>query len=847
MPRALRQWWWVTLAVMLVGTLLAIIVSRAVRPAQVATAALVVEDPRLGSNTFRGADDLNHYVTDQAALFGLDRLRNVVAEDLNARYVGAPPNRGTDVSGRFVVGADRKVALGDSNGRRTDRLADGSINVAGFVGPRLSAVGEVRDAAGQIVVDPLGAALTVRSVDVSLIRSDGALAIVGPGRSPVVVPARGAAVFAVAPLAEALPAGFALVEGRLVITAGARLITLSSGGVGPLLDGTNTFIKLPDSGENVGPKAQQLLVASDGVLAVVQADRVVTVDLDSAVAAFDISGRVFTRTDPIRLRPPEPLAGPWTAKTVGTGLSTVVTKGSSLIEVSFSADNPTDAVIGVNAAIDEYRRERRLALADATNALLVKADSQAATLSGELAAVLSRRVQLQATRPVRGIEAQYEAILLELSALAKATPVAGDNTLATRLASLTSQLQGLSNAAQLDSQNPALVAVAADESHLRQRIGDLQRSRDQILLGASRQLDDVTSISPAGRAEPESGLVGKRLILAGLLSSTLLGAAAAYLLARRRPRIGDAAEAEQLLNAPLLGSLTAQRRTEVLSGLAVLDAPLGNSGEAYRFAAAVLSRASSSQVARIGIVAPRRTDGQELIAANLATALAQLHRPLLVIDADHGREGTAELLERHGGVTAPVWGLVNVLGSECDIEQAVAKATLGDATEMWVMGGGHHADRLPQLIDAGRLNTLFRTLAVEGAYVFVVAPPMLEASYIAPLLAQLDGVVAIVPKNSTRQDVQAMGERLRLLQVPVLGYLYSTLSAAGVADVGIVLPTNGQTPGSPPKPAAATSPSAPSAAGSANGTSTGPITVSNLIPGDVRRRRTSDQSGLTQR
>ena len=135
---------------------------------------------------------------------------------------------------------------------------------------------------------------------------------------------------------------------------------------------------------------------------------------------------------------------------------------------------------------------------------------------------------------------------------------------------------------------------------------------------------------------PESDSTGLPLplrLIAGILMGLLLGGSMAVMTDRLDRRVADASEVELDLGAPVLGDIP--RITE--GNPALVTAVAGNSAgaEAYRrLAAAALAPRNGIVLDSIALTGANDQEGRTSAAANLALAIAQSGRKVLLIGAD---------------------------------------------------------------------------------------------------------------------------------------------------------------------------------------------------------------------
>ena len=152
------------------------------------------------------------------------------------------------------------------------------------------------------------------------------------------------------------------------------------------------------------------------------------------------------------------------------------------------------------------------------------------------------------------------------------------------------------------------------------------------------------------------------------------------------------------------------------------------------------------QVLVISSAAP--SEGKSTLASNLAVALAEIHKRVLLIDCDLRRPsvhrlfnvskdtGTVDLLRRNEPIIGPLNGHVRATGIPNLSIMTSGSTVDGDTTLL-------HSDRLVELIDLCRH---------EYDMVLIDTPPMLNMSDARIIARQADGVILVVRANVTSRD-----------------------------------------------------------------------------------------------
>lgn len=190
-------------------------------------------------------------------------------------------------------------------------------------------------------------------------------------------------------------------------------------------------------------------------------------------------------------------------------------------------------------------------------------------------------------------------------------------------------------------------------------------------------------------------------------------------------------EVPHFAGAPVLGELRFDPR------LCYYHRPASREAEAYRtLRASVMHLGTPGRGQVLQISSPEPGDGKSVSAANLALAIAQSGKRVLLIDADLRRPTIHQLCRMPQEI-----GLSDVLRGEIDWQNA-ARATQVDGLQ--VMTAGDCPDNPAELLIDARLANLLAAARSEYDFVIVDTPPILavsDPSVIAPLM---DGVVLVV-------------------------------------------------------------------------------------------------------
>ncbi len=169
----------------------------------------------------------------------------------------------------------------------------------------------------------------------------------------------------------------------------------------------------------------------------------------------------------------------------------------------------------------------------------------------------------------------------------------------------------------------------------------------------------------------------------------------------------------------------------------------------------------------IVVTSPSPGEGKTTCAANLAIAMAETNRQVLLVDGDF----RSPRLHQVFGVPQTA-GLSNIISSDQPLEHLTlgSLAQQTDIPGLFVLTNDSAEVNLSRLHYSPRTRQVFERLRLEFDMVIIDTPPMLQF-FDARVLARLsDGVVLVVRSGSTDRDsVIAAGRRLGQDGVPLLG------------------------------------------------------------------------------
>lgn len=172
------------------------------------------------------------------------------------------------------------------------------------------------------------------------------------------------------------------------------------------------------------------------------------------------------------------------------------------------------------------------------------------------------------------------------------------------------------------------------------------------------------------------------------------------------------------------------------------------------------------------ITSPLPQDGKTSTAVNLAVAVAQTGRRVLIVDGDLRRPSVASMLGLPGNV-----GLTNVLVGQTDLHTALQHDS---RTGVTVLASGPLPPNPSEILQSQATHELFRRLENTFDLMIVDAPPLLPLADPAVLSVEVDGVILVIRHSkTTREQLRQSVERLQSVGARVFGVVANMTPARG--------------------------------------------------------------------
>lgn len=283
----------------------------------------------------------------------------------------------------------------------------------------------------------------------------------------------------------------------------------------------------------------------------------------------------------------------------------------------------------------------------------------------------------------------------------------------------------------------------------------------EIQVAENQNVGNARIVSPALAPEFGSGPTKKLILAAGGVAGILLAIATAFSVDLLDRSVKTVKQSKQLFGFTVLGIIPNlsrvgknQLRLDLLDQtiptivtqdfphspsvplIVTRDLPRSPISEAYRILQANLRFLSSDKKLKtIVVTSSVPKEGKSEVSANLATAIAQLGRQVLLVDTD-----------MRCPVQHHTWNLTNAVGlSNVIVDQVTfAEAVQEVLPNLHVLSAGVVPPNPVALLDSKRMAGLVETFAQEYDFVIFDAPPLMGTADATVVSRMVDGTLLIV-------------------------------------------------------------------------------------------------------
>ncbi|MDZ8024176.1 MAG: GumC family protein [Nostoc sp. SerVER01] len=346
---------------------------------------------------------------------------------------------------------------------------------------------------------------------------------------------------------------------------------------------------------------------------------------------------------------------------------------------------------------------------------------------------------------------------------------------------LSQRLASLYNSRSNYEQRVKVIPQLIQNQRELERKVEVAESTYQTLLKKVQELQLVENTNTASSRiiaqaiAPSDPVAGKKFIvlLLGVMFGLFLATTTVLFLGMRDRSLKTLKEVRDVFRYTLLGIVPLSVKkvrsrfssTEsITQKVAVRDMPHSLTSEMYRMIQANLKFLSSDKVLKtIVVTSAVPKEGKSTVSANLAAAIAQLGRKVLLIDADMRVPSQHHLWQLTNAV-----GLSEVLVGQAEFNTAVSKVM----DNLDVLTAGVRPPNPLALLDSKRMASLIDNFSSKYNYDFVIidGPPLLLAADALTLSQMTDGILLVArPGVIDSNSANAAQEMLERSNYNVLG------------------------------------------------------------------------------
>ncbi|MBE9167459.1 polysaccharide biosynthesis tyrosine autokinase [Pleurocapsales cyanobacterium LEGE 06147] len=333
-------------------------------------------------------------------------------------------------------------------------------------------------------------------------------------------------------------------------------------------------------------------------------------------------------------------------------------------------------------------------------------------------------------------------------------------------------LQRVKQLPRLEKEEQELLReVAAARTTYETLLGSLQ----EVQIVQNQQAVNAQIIEPAEL--PERGSSGRlALMVLGILLGLLLSNMSVMLLELQDQTLKTIADIKEKLPYPVLGIIP-QNTDESSQGIVVQQQPDSFTSELYRMIQSNLKFLNSDQPVQVILMTSSvPEEGKSTVSANVAAAIAQLGRRVLLIDGDlrnpsqhrlwniSDRVGLKDILTK-SKQASPVQG-----GETLTHNLPLREAICQPMEKLDLLIGGAIPSNPLALLDSEAMNNLIAQARQEYDLVIIDAPPLPVTADVLTLSNMVDGILFVSrPGVVDRESAAFANETLALAKQRVMG------------------------------------------------------------------------------
>jgi len=280
-------------------------------------------------------------------------------------------------------------------------------------------------------------------------------------------------------------------------------------------------------------------------------------------------------------------------------------------------------------------------------------------------------------------------------------------------------------------------SIQLDQSTYSTLLTQYQELRDATAQGASMMTVVQEASVPTAPSNPNK----KILIPLGLILGLIGGTGLAFLLENFDTTMYTSDAIATLVELPILGRIPTARR----SGNSALFAEKSPQEEAFRrLRTTLFALDPESGIHSMMITSSQPSEGKSTTIANLALAIANAGRRVVVVDGDLRKPVQHEIFGTPNDI-----GLTSVLTGEADVDAAIR---YNPKYRINILPSGPASSSPAELLGLPAMHDVIEYLSTNFDFVLVDAPSLQTVADATVLSLIVDGLVVVVARSEVRRE-----------------------------------------------------------------------------------------------
>ncbi len=406
----------------------------------------------------------------------------------------------------------------------------------------------------------------------------------------------------------------------------------------------------------------------------------------------------------------------------------------------------------LTATVDVLLRHVSVEVLTNTEVLVVKYDDVSPIVAARIANGFAKAyVEFRTEQAVQQYEAAAAAVTKRI------------NGIQASLADLEGRIKATTDPTQIDSLQAQRDTLVAQMGVLQSRLLDLQ-SNASVVQGTAAQIVQPAEI-PRSPVSPNKVRNGALALVGGLA----LGVGFAFLRERLDDRIKGREEMERRLGAPVLAvvpKVAAWRRQEQ-AYLVLREDPKSPVSEAYRTLATNIQYLGSREgLKALMVTSGLAGDGKTTTSANLAVALAQAGKRVVLISADLRKQRLHRFFS-----LSNVKGMSDALSGRISLAEATRDP--GVPNLRLIVGGATPANPAA-LLGSQAAKEMIESLREVADFIIIDTPPVLAVADASILAPHTDGALLVIEAGqSSRSALMQTRDQLETAGGQIIGAVFN--------------------------------------------------------------------------